>query len=84
MGETAQASERLTRRDEIMLYICTYADEGRSHRASTDRAAVRAGVSTVYHHVMKLIIEDGSSRTASSSWWDQVVWSDDTALRQVG
>ena len=50
---------RLTRRDEIMLYICEYADEknGPTPSILEIKRKFELSYSTVYHHVMRLIIE---------------------------
>lgn len=68
---------RLTRRDEIMLYICTYADEKNGPTPSIREIAqhFKLYYSTVYHHVMKLIIEgrlekqDGKLVVVGSEWY---------------
>jgi len=68
---------KLTCRDEIMLYICAYADEKDGPTPSIHEIAqeFKLAYSTVYHHVMKLIIEgrlrqqDGKLIVVGSEWY---------------
>jgi len=48
-----------TRRDEIYDFICAYADEMDGPTPSIREVSIHFGLAynTVYHHVMKLIIE---------------------------
>lgn len=67
---------RLTRRDEIMLFVCEYASEKDGPTPSINEIAQHFGLaySTVYHHVLKLIIEgrlqqvDGKLCVVGSDW----------------
>lgn len=49
----------MTRRDEIYSFICTYADEMDGPTPTIREIARHFGLNykTVYHHVLKLIIE---------------------------
>ena len=59
MGKAAQATGTLTRRDEIYaVHLCLRGREGRPN-AEHPRDSRRSSLAylTVYHHIMKLIIE---------------------------
>ena len=85
LGETVQAREQADRRDEIMLYICAYADEKDGPTPSIHEIAqeFKLAYLTVYHHIMKLIIEgrlrqqDGKLIVVGSEWYGP----DDAGLR---
>jgi hypothetical protein len=67
----------LTRRDEIMLYICEYAGGKSGPTPSILEIAhhFRLAYSTIYHHIMKLQIEgrlkqeDGKLIVVGSEWY---------------
>ena len=52
MGKAVQATGKLTRRDEIMLYICDYADEKDGPTPSIHEIAqqFKLAYSTVFYH----------------------------------
>lgn len=67
----------LTRRDEIMAYICEYAGEKDGPTPSINEIARQFGLaySTIYHHVLKLQVEgrlvqrDGKLCVVNSEWY---------------
>ncbi len=66
----------LTRRDEIMAYICEYADGKDGPTPSINEIAghFKLAYSTVYHHVLRLRVEgrlrqeDGKLVVVGSEW----------------
>lgn len=74
---SAATRRRRTRRDEIYEYICAYADEknGPTPNIREISEALEVCYSTVYHHILKLVIEgrleqrDGKLLVVGSEWY---------------
>ena len=73
-----------TRRDEIMAYICEYAGDMNGPTPSINEIARAFGLSysTIYHYVMRLIVEghlrqeNGKLCVVGSEWYAPAQTSD--------